>query len=159
NNPVPNSFSAAGGTQVTSRGYNESGVSWAQANPQQTFPMEIPNAFVRVVLHKNSLQFAPEGIPLPSINDYGFSEDSTDSIPFPVGCGTIQATAYVGLEYPSDTLYEAIMGPSLYQGDTFNYLLQRVQEMVPNYSMGSLIAKLTACSISTDDSDQNFDIY
>jgi hypothetical protein len=156
--PVPNAFEVAG----TSKGGNQANntsITTVETNPQKVFPMQIPNAYIRIILKKNTVQFNPNGIPLDNYN-YGFEAGSTqDSAPFPIGCGTMTATAYVGNEYALDTLYQAVTGFIPNPGNTMTYLLQRVQEMVPNYSMANLTQKMTFTTISTDDNDQTFFIY
>lgn len=156
--PVPNAWSVSGVTKNTST-MNNSALAVVETNPQQNFPMEIPNGYVRIVIKANTVQFNPDGIPADSYS-YGFQAGSSqDSVPYPIGCGTMSATAYVGNEYATDTLYQAVTGFVPMPGNTMTYLLQRVQEMVPNYSMGNLTAKMLTTFISTDDQDQTFFIY
>ncbi len=156
--PVPNAFMVEG---ETVKGSNpvETASSWVQTNPQKTAPMQFPHGFVRIVLKKNTLQWNPDGIPADS-TDYGFGPDSKDStIPYVVGCGSMSGTAYIGNEYIPPVLYKAVCALPPINGNAMDYLLQRCKEMVPSCTMVQLIAKMTACPISSDSSDQTFFLY
>jgi hypothetical protein len=156
--PVANAFGVAGTTQKTSSGLNETAVSWAETNPQKVYPMVFPNAFVRIVIKKNTLQWLMDEAPMNS-EDYGFISDSKDSVPVYAECGDVRGTAYVGNEYIPPTLYKAICAVPPINGHAMDYLLQRVQEMIPNYSMTNLVAHLNTCPILPDAEDQTFYLY
>ncbi len=159
--PVPNAFSLVGSTINNARA-GQSTTSWVQTNPQQTYPLAIPDGFIRVKLEANTLQWCPNGIPYYS-ESYGFMPGESTSDPFPLPCGSMSATEFTGLEYTAGpTLFNGIFAqPPIppTQSNAFSYLFQRVQEMHPGYSQSAFIAKLVATPISTDASDQEFVIY
>jgi hypothetical protein len=166
--PVPNAFGVAGGTKKSVT-YDETAVSWVETNPQKVFPMQFPHGFIRVILKKNTLgwclDFPAEDAAIQK-QDYKFElMDSHDSIPFPTGCGEVRGTCYAGNEYPLGTLYNGICalpttgGSDPLSGNAFDYMLQRVKEMVPGYTKAQFLAKLNTTFISHDADDQTFFIY
>jgi hypothetical protein len=158
---VPNAFSVHG---VAGQGKNPSqqSVSYVMTNPQLYFKLQIPQAFIRVKLQANTLQWNLDGIDMDSTS-YGFMPDVVQSDPYPLPCGTISGTEYVGNEY--------LAGPTLFTGlfamppippmdsKAFSYLLQRAQEIIPGYQASSLTALLAATPISTAAQDQEFIVY
>lgn len=155
---VPNGYSVDGHTVNTGNSLPESAQSWVQTNPQQVFPLQIPHGFIRVRLKQNTLQWCPDGIPANESN-YNFSPDSSDSIPYVIGCGAMRGTAYTGNEYLPPTLYKAICAVPPIGGNAMDYLLQRVKEMDPTYDMGKLTGILNLCFIDTGSDEQEFFIY
>ena len=160
--PVPDSFSTLGGTQKN-QNLGEQALSWVQTNPQKTYPLAIPNGFIKVKLDTNTISWEPFGLPYFT-GSYGFTFDPYEEAdPFPLPCGSLMAEGQFGTEY--------LTGPTLMTGifalppippmpsATFDALYQRVQEMLPGYSKARLLAKLAATPISTDASDQEFVIY
>jgi hypothetical protein len=158
--PLPNAFSTLGGT-TNNQNLGEQALSWVQTNPQKTYPLSIPNGFIKIKLDVNTVAWYPNFIPYGT-NDYGFTYDYEDAIPFVVGCGSLSAEEVVGLEYVTPTLFTGIfalppippMGSS-----TLDALFQRVQEMHPGYSKAAFLAALAACPISPAAEDQEFVIY
>lgn len=154
---VPNAFSVAG-KAVNTKQLSEQSTSWVQSNPLKMYMLQIPHGFVKVRLKRNTLQWVANGIPAGSTT-YGFISDSKDSPPYPIGCGVMRGTAYVGNEYLPPTLYKAICAVPPVGGNAMDYILQRVKEMNPGYTMGQLTALLNLCPISTSDEEQEFYIY
>jgi hypothetical protein len=158
---VPNSFCVHG---FAGQGGDPSqqSLSYVMSHPQLYFKMQIPQAFIRITLQANTLQWNVDGIPMDT-ESYGFMPDVSTSYPYPLPCGSISGTEYVGNEY--------ITGPTLFTGlfamppippggsKAFNYLLQRAQEIIPGYKSSDLIALLVATPISTAANDQTFIIY
>jgi hypothetical protein len=159
--PVPNAFSVQGEAAKTGA-VSENAMSFVETNPRQTFPLQFPNGYIRVILKQNTLQWNLDGIPLDSTTYASEAGTTVDSIPYPIPpiCASAQGEATVGNEYVPPVLYIAVCGnspPS--EGNTMNYLLQRCQEMVPSTQMSDLRIAMMACPISSDDSDQTFYIY
>jgi hypothetical protein len=160
--PLPNAFSTLGGTK-NNQNLGEQALSWVQTNPQKTYPLAIPNGFIKVKLDTNTIDWEPNGFPYFT-GSYGFTEDFDENAdPFPLACGTLDCQGDVGLEY--------LAGPTLFTGifalppippmssSTFDALYQRVQEMHPGYPKAAFIGKLVACPISIAAEDQEFVIY
>lgn len=165
--PVPNTFGVAGGTKQSNT-YDETATSWAETNPQKVFPMQFPHGFVRIKIKANTLNWCLN-IPIEAAAlqtaDYKFEMmDSHDSIPLPMGCGAVRASAYCGNEYPLGTLYNGIAALPVAKsdplgGDAIEYLTQRVREMIPDYKKALLVAKLNMTMLDHAASDQTFLIY
>jgi hypothetical protein len=158
---VPNAFSVQGEAAKTGA-VSENAFSFVETNPRQTFPLQFPNGFIRVILKQNTLQWNLDGIPLDSTTYSSEAGTTIDSIPYPIPpiCASAQGEATVGNEYVPPVLYIAVCGNSPpNNGNTMNYLLQRCQEMIPSTQMSDLVAAMMLCPISPEDADQTFYIY
>ncbi len=160
--PVPNSFSVH---SVAKAGTQQQAMAWAVTNPQLYFKMQIPQAFIHIQIQKNTLQWSLMGIPVES-TDYGFLPgdfESSSTYPVPT-CASVSGTEMVGNEYiTGPTLFTAIFAlpptPPM-SSVTFNYLLQRCQEIIPGYTAAQLTGLLTSTVLtSTGADDQDYMIY
>jgi hypothetical protein len=158
---VPNAFAVHGGTINSNQGQQKADAA-AITNPQLLFKVAMPQAFVRIVIQANTLQWNLDGIDMDSTNYPCMPGDVETSITYPLPCGTIWGTEYCGNEYLTPTLFTALFAlPPLPPGSKmFNYLLQRVQEIHPGYQASDLTTLLTATPIDpTSTSDQQYVIY
>ena len=157
---IPNAFCVHGGA-VSAQKSQES-IASVITNPQLEFKLQIPQAFVRVKLLANTLQWNLNGIDMETDNYQFAPGDTKTSITYPLPCGTIYGTEYCGFEYTTGpTLLTGMLGLralSATSTKTFQYLLQRCQEIHPGLQANDLITMLTATPISTD-GDQEFIIW
>jgi len=167
-NAVPDAFGTFGAT-VKNRQYGLSTNAWVQTNPQINYPIAMPNGYVRILIDNNNLQWVlwMDGIPIPLWTDnYGFTPlNEVDFPAWPLGCGSVSVEEFVGNEYPSldgPTLFQAIyaLPPIAPLGTaSFNYLLQRVDELHPGYTSAQLIGLLNSITLQPDSENQEFVIY
>ncbi|PWU01568.1 MAG: hypothetical protein C5B53_02740 [Candidatus Melainabacteria bacterium] len=160
---VPNAFAVHGGT-INSNQSQQKADAAVITNPQLIFKMAMPQAFVRIDIQANTLQWNLDGIDMDSTNYPFMPGDVETSFTYPLPCGTIWGTEYCGNEYlTGPTLFTALFAqppiPPM-SSKTFDYLLQRVQEIHPGYKASDLTGLLVATPIDPSaTSDQQFVIY
>jgi hypothetical protein len=144
-NPVPNSFSCHGHT-VTEAPYKEESIAHVLTNPQRTFKLEMPSAFIKIKLkEKSTAKWSFNGIPWPATTsyDYVIPENSTRG-PGVAGLGTITGTCTFGLEYINKTVYGALFAlPTENYDGVKNALVQRIKEIDPDFKAGDLQSLLS----------------
>lgn len=167
---VPNAFSVGGKVQTSGGKMGETAMSWVQTNPKQTFPMQFPTGFVRIVVKPNKVQWSVLGLPMDkgTYPSQMFSElYSGDGIPYPIliNCSTVMGDAEMGMEYgPLPCVLTAINGiePPFTPGSNnkaMTYLLQRCKEIDPTFTMANLCELLLYPLDFSSTDEQRFYLY
>jgi len=158
--PLPNAFSTIA-TGANDR-YGALATACVQVNPQKIYNLAMPGGYVRILIHKNNLQWQVNGDNNYSVA-YGFAPDQIDMTKFTLPCGDVWANEFVGNEYAtSNSLFTAMFAlpPIPPTGSVaFQYLLQRVCEIHPGYTSPQLIALLKSINMLPSAQDQEFAIY
>ncbi|MBY0358199.1 MAG: hypothetical protein K2W82_09380 [Candidatus Obscuribacterales bacterium] len=141
NNPVPNAFGCGG--QSTGQNANaHQGVSFVMTNPQKSFDLAMPHAFVRIKFEDNTAYWYANGIYHGS-NSYSFHTD-VQVRQYEAGVGTMTVTATLGNEYMPPTLKKAIYAmPNHNYNDVTAVLLQRIREIKHDFSQADLDSLLS----------------
>ncbi len=161
--PVTNSFSCRGQAATTGP-YVEESISCVLTNPQRSFKLEMPRAFIKIKLkEKSTAKWSFNGIPWPadSSYDYVIPENSTRG-PGEAGLGTIMGTCTFGLEYINKTVYGALFAlPTENYDDVKNPLIQRVKEIDPDFDgdLQSLLSFPLLPAAADHDSDSDNTVY
>jgi len=169
-NAVPDAFSTLGGT-TNNRQYGLLAAAWVQTNPQKTFPISMPGGYVRILIHNNKLVWNLYGAlytgywtETDSYDFYAGQDTTPDFVSLPViACASFQPEGIVGNEYLiPPTVFTAIYAlppiPPM-SCDSFNYMLQRANEIHPGTTSSQLIGILNTAVLNPTGGDQEFVLY
>lgn len=131
--PVPNAFSCQGMTQSQQQPTQHC-MSYVLTNPQKTFPLSLPHAYIHIMLDTNTSHFYLNGTPFPDQTyDYGIPSFQTAG-PTPCGSGTLTGETMVGLEFVPPTVWQALTAlPGGDYSTLKTVLTQRCDEMKHGY--------------------------
>lgn len=147
--PIPNAFSSEGKC-VEGNQKGQRAVACVQVNPQRTFNMAIPHAFIRIILKTNHANYRVNGISHPEAKDDYPAVPPSDffhTFPDGFGVGTLSVSASVGLEYVPPNLYKAIYALPGDHKQVTATLLQRCKEFAPNCTESDLESCLNKCAL------------
>lgn len=156
---LPNAFACHG--KATSRqGHDIHATAMVQTHPQQEFDMRLTDGWIRIVLHRNDVDFLMYGLPIKT-DHYGHRPGYSPSVGFPVYIGWGKVTAYCGNEYVPPTVWSCLF-PPLCTGDSEaqSRLVQRLRELRPDLNDDQLKAPLKSATVSlTTSNDQVFYVF
>jgi len=160
--PIPNAFSTAA-TAPTSQNSGLLASACVQANMQETYPALIPQGYLKIVYHRNVINWVVNGVQQSSdtylwphentnastSNPGGYRTDVKQLQPLAIPCGTISATESVENEFLSGpetaTTSVATLQSCLYtlppndisKSPINQQLQQRVNEMLGSFTNSS----------------------
>jgi Flp pilus assembly protein TadG len=139
-NPIPNAFSGSGKSNAgASAGASPlSAVSYAIANPQRQYNLAIPYSFLLIQINNTANWYVNN----KKVNEtvYGLAPETqwgAKNSKLPCG-GTLNGYASLGNEYKVATLWQVFTSLSGDPTPVLLKLLQRIQEIKPDYSIGEL---------------------
>jgi hypothetical protein len=139
-NAVPNAFSTSG-KSINHDNLGQHAIARVQTNPQRTFDLLMPRAFIRIKLEKNRLHYVHNFLPAGE-DTYQFHPEAKPPQTFSAGSGVAIVRASVGNEYVPATLFQAINALPADHSPVMNVLLQRCREIKKNFSEKDLISIL-----------------
>lgn len=140
NNPVPNAFRSHGIASSVKANLGASASS--VANPRRQYSLSIPHAFVS--LHMDNIaRWIVNGKPV-KISSYKFEPETVHGLKnFPLPSGAmLNGYASLGNEYKSGSLLQSINALPGDKNTPLQRLVQRVQEIKPDFSLAQLKSML-----------------
>lgn len=135
--PLPNAFRSLG--EATGLRGTLTASACAVANPQRQYAIAIPHAFITIQMDNVSKWYV-EGKLVKTI-PYQFEPKKllgVDGLPLKTG-GVVHGYAWVGKEYsPSATIWQILNAVPGDRTEPLNRMIQRIQEIQPNFSLQQL---------------------
>jgi hypothetical protein len=119
----------------------------AVANPQKSYKLAIPFAYVTIKLEKNQANWKVNGSKIKSSTYEFMPEQQWEIKSHDVGCGMLNGYASLGNEYTRPSLYDVINALPGNHAAAFEKMLQRTREIDSDMTLEKLNALLMQTNV------------